>query len=121
MERVRFVRSLLRRGIALDVVAAAARAGQFDRWLQPYFDERFKAGRIPTYPLAEAAAALGLDPELARRLWEVVATSVSPFLVVRHAHRYLSAARVIVPVVGREADVVDPPVPRPSPLAPPPR
>ncbi len=74
VEYVRLVRSLLRRGIALDVIAAAARAGQFNRWLQPYFDERFKAGRIPTTPLAEAAASLGLELGLARRLWEAVAT-----------------------------------------------
>ena len=74
VEHVRFVQSLLRRGIALDVIAAASRAGRFNRWLQPYLDERFKAGRIPTYPLAEAAADLGLDVELVRRLWEVVAT-----------------------------------------------
>jgi adenylate cyclase len=74
VERVRLIQSLLRRGIALDVIAVAARSGRFDRWLQPYFNERFKAGRIPTYPLADAAAAVGLDQELARRLWEVAAT-----------------------------------------------
>src|SRR4030043_1207492 len=65
VERARLVHLFLRRGIDVKTIARAAREGLLDRYVELIFPGGSGAG----YSLAEAAALVGLDPDLTRRLW----------------------------------------------------
>ena len=73
VERARLVRLFLRRGIDLDVVARSMREGVIHAQLGRYLDILFPGDGWPAQSLEQAAAAVGLDVALARR---VVAAAV---------------------------------------------
>ena len=66
-ERARLVQLFLRRGIGLETIAQAAKGGLLDR----YAGLLFPGGAGAAYSLAEAAEMVGMELDLARRLWEV--------------------------------------------------
>jgi len=66
-ERARLVQMFLRRGIGLETIVRAAEGGLLDR----YAGLLFPGGAGPAYSLAEAAEMVGMNLDLARRLWEV--------------------------------------------------
>ena len=66
-ERARLVQLFLQRGIGLETIALAAKGGLLDRYARLIFP----GGARPAYSLAEAAEMVGMNLDLARRLWEV--------------------------------------------------
>jgi len=73
VERARLVRLFLRRGVDLDVIARSMREGAVHAQLGRYLERLFPGEGWPAHSLEEAAAAVGLDVDLARR---VVAAAV---------------------------------------------
>lgn len=66
-ERARLVHLFLRRGIGLEMITRAAKGGLLDQ----YVTLMFPTGAGGAYSLAEAAEMVGMNLDLARRLWEV--------------------------------------------------
>src|SRR3989304_2149927 len=66
-ERARLGRLFLGRGIGLETITQAAEGGLLDR----YAGLMFPGGAGPAHSLAEAAEMVGMNLDLARRLWEV--------------------------------------------------
>jgi len=66
IERVRLIRTLLGRGVAVDDVARTVRdhADVLARWVPGWLERGER-----THTLDDAAARVGLEPERARRLW----------------------------------------------------
>lgn len=65
-ERARLVHLFLRRGIGLEMITRAAKSGLLDQ----YVGLMFPSGPGGAYSLAEAAEMVGMNLDLARRLWE---------------------------------------------------
>ena len=76
LERVRLLQLLLRRGIAPDAIAEAARQKRLERWLLPYLSARFGEARASPCTLAEAAERAGLPLRLAEHLWSIMLMGV---------------------------------------------
>ncbi len=73
VERVRLIRFCLRRGVTIETIVRAEEEEK--GFLGHYLDQMFSAG-IPTeVPLTEAAATVGLNVELVRRLREIVGSA----------------------------------------------
>src|SRR5439155_9741798 len=70
VESVRLIQLSFRRGINAETIARAE--AEEKGFLRHYVDQLFPAGIGPTYSVAEAAAMVGLDVELVRRLREMV-------------------------------------------------
>ncbi len=67
VERARLVQLFLRRGIGLEMITRAAKGGLLDQ----YVGLIFPSGAGGAYSLAQAAEMVGMNLDLARRLWEV--------------------------------------------------
>jgi class 3 adenylate cyclase len=68
VERARLVQLCLRRGAGLDAIARALREGPIHAQLERYLDTLFPGDGRPATSLEEAAAEVGLDVDLARRV-----------------------------------------------------
>jgi class 3 adenylate cyclase len=71
VESVRLVRLLLRRGVGMEPIQEAAKAGQLGRRLAGYLEWMYPGEPGPTYSVGEAAEELGLSLDLLRRVLEV--------------------------------------------------
>ena len=71
VETVRLVRLLLRRGVGMEAIQEAAKAGQLGRRLAGYLEWMYPGEAGPTYSVGEAAEELGLSIDLLRRVLEV--------------------------------------------------
>jgi adenylate cyclase len=71
VETARLVRLLLRRGVGMEAIQEAAKAGQLGRRLAGNLEWMYPGEAGPTYSLGEAAEELGLSLDLLRRVLEV--------------------------------------------------
>jgi adenylate cyclase len=70
VERARLVRMFLLRGIALEDIARSCREGELRVLMPSYLDALFPGEGRAMLTIEEAADRVGLDRELAHRLWE---------------------------------------------------
>jgi len=71
VESVRLVKLLLRRGVGLEAIQQAAKAGQLGRRLAGYLEWMYPGEAAQSYSLGEAAEILGLSLDMLQRVLEV--------------------------------------------------
>jgi len=71
VESVRLIKLLLRRGVEMEAIQRAAKAGQLGRRLAAYVEWMYPGEPGPMYSLGEAAEELGLSIDLLRRVRDV--------------------------------------------------
>ena len=96
LERARLVQGLRAHGFGVEMIARSLRSGWLAAQIDTFLDARFPGKGRPARSLAEVAGEIGLEPELAERLWRAAGTGRVDDVINVDDERFLATGRSVL-------------------------